>query len=218
MYRGLKLALAALLILVAGALETPGRSATAVQAQALDAEQVAAVQKIARYFNEMRTLEGEFTQIGPKGHISTGVFHISKPGRLRFEYAPPNPFVVVADGTWVAIANSAKETADHYPLSATPLRLVLSEDVDLVEEAKILDVERADGLTRLTLEDKDQMVAGHLVLVFDERKEELQQWIIVDGQGRRTTITLTRVVAGTDPDPALFRVPRREQPTTRSHR
>lgn len=209
MIRGLKLAVAGLLIVVLGSWETPGRTAMAARAEALDPAQIAAIEKIASYFNEMRTLEGEFKQIGPKGHVSTGVFYISKPGQLRFEYEPPNPFVVVADGTWVAIKNNAKDTADHYPLSATPLRLVLSEEVDLVAEAKILDVEQADGMTMLTLEDKDQMVAGHLVLVFDERKDELQQWIIVDGQGRRTTITLTRVVAGTEPDPALFRVPER---------
>jgi outer membrane lipoprotein-sorting protein len=136
---------------------------------------------------------------------------------MRFQYAPPNPFVVVADGTWVTIKNNAKDTADQYPLSATPLRLVLAEEVDLLSEAKILSVEQVDGMTTVTLEDKDQLVPGHLVLIFDEQREELQQWIIVDGQGRRTTISLTEMVAGIDPDPGLFQLdlPTRRTGTTK---
>jgi outer membrane lipoprotein-sorting protein len=112
----------------------------------------------------------------------------------------------VADGTWVTIKNNAKETADQYPLAATPLRLVLADNVDLMKEAAILAVEQSDGVTTLTLEDKDKMVPGQLVLVFDTAKDELQQWVIVDGQGRRTTISLSSLVAGVDPDPRLFRV------------
>lgn len=198
MIRGFKLATAGVMLVAF--------TSIAASAAELSEEQRGAIQQITGYFNGMRTLQGEFMQVGPKGHISTGVFHIAKPGRMRFEYAPPNPFVVVADGTWVTIKNNEKDTADQYPLAATPLRLVLAEEVDLLSEAEILEVEQADGLTTLTLEDKDKLVPGHLVLIFDEQKGELQQWIIVDGQGRRTTISLTDMVAGVEPDPELFRV------------
>jgi outer membrane lipoprotein-sorting protein len=211
MIRGLKLAMAGLMLLAIGSLGTLDRTAAAARADSLSGEQRAAIEQITGYFNSMRTLQGEFLQVGPKGHVSTGQFYIAKPGRMRFEYAPPNPFLVVADGTWVTIKNNARDTADQYPLSATPLRLVLAEEVDLLNEAEILEVEQVDGLTTLTLEDKSKMVPGHLVLIFDDDRNELQQWIIVDGQGRRTTISLNGIVAGIDPDPGLFQVelPRR---------
>jgi len=186
-------------------------------AAALSEDQAAAVQQISQYFNKIKTLQGEFTQIGPKGHVSAGIFYISKPGRLRFEYAPPNPFLVVADGSWVTIKNNARNTADQYPLSATPLRLVLADQVDLLKEAVVKEVERADGLTKLTVEDKDKLVPGHLVLVFDYQKNELQQWIIVDGQGRRTTISLMNIQVDTKPDPQLFvvEIPKKAMPTSK---
>jgi outer membrane lipoprotein-sorting protein len=217
MIRGLKLAAAGLVLAAFASLGVIDSTAVSARADELSDGQRTAIQQITGYFNGMRTLQGEFMQVGPKGHISTGVFHISKPGRMRFQYAPPNPFVVVADGTWVTIKNNAKDTADQYPLSATPLRLVLAEEVDLLSEAKILSVEQVDGMTTVTLEDKDQLVPGHLVLIFDEQREELQQWIIVDGQGRRTTISLTEMVAGIDPDPGLFQLdlPTRRTGTTR---
>lgn len=191
--------------------------AEAAKAATLSDAQASAVQQISTYFNKMKTMQGEFTQVGPKGHVSAGVFYISKPGRLRFEYAPPNPFLVVADGSWVTIKNSVKNTADQYPLSATPLRLVLANKVDLLKEADVKSVETGDGLTRVTVEDKSKMVPGHLELVFDSEKDELQQWIIVDGQGRRTTISLMNIEADTKPDPKLFvvEVPKRENRTSK---
>lgn len=192
---------------LAGALALTGLPAAetaAATAASLSPVQVSALQTLGSYFNAIRDIRGEFTQIGPKGHVSTGVFYISKPGRMRFEYAPPNPFVVVADGTWVTIKNNAKNKADQYPLSATPLRLVLADQVDLMQEADIKSVDVADGLTTVVIEDKDGLVPGQLVLVFDSQRNALQQWVIVDGQGRRTTITLSNIEASKQPDPKLF--------------
>ena len=178
-------------------------------------EQMAALQSLGSYFNTIRDIKGEFTQVGPRGNVSTGVFYISKPGRMRFEYAPPNPFVVVADGTWVTIKNNAKNKADQYPLSATPLRLVLADRVDIMKEADIKSVNVANGLTTVVLEDKDRLVPGQLELVFDNKHNTLQQWVIVDGQGRRTTISLNNIEASNHPDPKLFVV---ELPNTRKPR
>ncbi|MGQ0484677.1 MAG: LolA family protein [Hyphomicrobiales bacterium] len=183
--------------------------AIAVQASAaksieLTSEQTASIQEISSYINGFTTLQGDFTQISPKGNKSTGIFYISKPGKMRFEYAPPNPFLIVADGTWLTVKNRKKEKGDQYPLSQTPLRLVLNQDVDLIRDAKILAYEEADGLATLTLEDKGDSLSGKLVLVFDRKRQALQQWIIVDSKGRQTTVSLANIVAGIDPDPQLF--------------
>ncbi len=141
-----------------------------------------------------------------KGNVSKGVFIISKPGKMRFEYASPNPFIIVSDGTWVTIKNRAKDKAEEYPLSQTPLRLVLDDDIDLLKEANILDVDTKDGLTTITLQDRKKTVPGHLILVYDEARKALQQWVVVDGQGRRTTVSLENIVAGGKPDPDLFKI------------
>jgi outer membrane lipoprotein-sorting protein len=190
-----------------------GGLASAEKTPALTPEQTAAIDEIGNYINGFRTLQGEFTQISPKGTVSKGVFYLSKPGKMRFEYSPPNPFIIVSDGTWVTIKNRAKDKADQYPLSQTPLRLVLDEDVNIYEEADILDVQSGDGIVTVTLEDKKKMVPGHLILSYDEKRKALQQWIVVDGQGRRTTVSLENIVAGLDADPKLFviKVNRRQQ-------
>lgn len=171
----------------------------------MTADQEAAVDEVTTFINDFQTLQGDFTQLSPRGTVSKGVFFLSKPGKMRFEYAEPNPLLIVSDGNWVTIKNRAKDRADQYPLSQTPLRLVLSERIDIKREANILGVEKTEeGLTMVTLEDRKKTVPGYLILVFDTERKALQQWIVVDGQGRRTTVSLENTEAGVKPDPKLF--------------
>lgn len=172
----------------------------------LTPEQAASVKAISAYINSFRSLQGEFVQTGPKGNSVKGVFFLSKPGKMRFEYAPPNPFLIVSDGRWVTIKNQKKDKADQYPLSQTPLRLVLSEKIDLLKETEVLGIDTKDGVTTVALEDRKGAVPGHIVLVYNGETEALERWVVVDGQGRKTTVALQNVVAGVDADPKLFTV------------
>lgn len=180
----------------------PGLAAKPIQ---VTPEQAASIDAISAYINSFKTMQGEFTQISPKGNMSRGVFYIAKPGKMRFEYAPPNPFLIVADGRWLTIKNRAKEKGDQFPLSQTPLRLVLGEKVDIRRDTDIINFEEQDGLTSVTVEDKERSLGGgQLTLVFDQNRQQLQQWVVIDGKGRRTTVSLENVVAGVKADPKLF--------------
>lgn len=191
--------------LAAGLLILPA-SGYAAKVSSLDKQDRAAVSEVADYLTKFRNLQGEFVQVSSKGNVSKGVFYLSKPGKMRFEYASPNPFIIVSDGTWVTIKNRAKETADQYPLSQTPLRLVLDDDIDILHEANVLDVQQDGGLVTLTIQDRKKTVPGHLILVYDAEQKALQQWIVVDGKGRRTTVELQNLVAGVKADPKLFTI------------
>jgi len=206
--------------IVAGPQLVPVTPAIAAPAAQLSAKQIESVQRLTNYFNQLANIKGDFVQVGPKGHVSQGLFYISKPGKLRFEYAPPNPFLVVSDGDYVIITNKTNKKTDYYPLSKTPLQLVLAPKVNLLQEAKVVDVRYQDNLAAITLEDKGTFVSGQLILVFDENKNELLQWIIVDGSGNRTTISLSNVTADVKPDPKLFvfKAPREIQQRTVSDR
>lgn len=171
----------------------------------LTPEQQASVNEVSKYINSFKTMRGEFTQISPKGNTSRGVFFIAKPGKMRFEYAPPNPFLIVSDGTWLTIKNVKKEKGDQFPLSQTPLRLVLSNKVDILKDTDILDFQESDGITSVTLEDKETTLGdGQLTLVYDQNRKALQQWVVIDGKGRRTTVMLENMEAGVETDPKLF--------------
>ncbi|MGH6875157.1 MAG: LolA family protein [Aestuariivirgaceae bacterium] len=173
-------------------------------AMSLSPEETSTIEEISSYFNSFKTLQGEFTQVSPQGRVSAGVFFLSKPGRLRFEYAPPNPFLVVSDGSWVVIENRKQKTTDQYPLAATPLKLLLAEEINLLEQAEIKSVETSEGVSTIAVEDRNKLIPGRLVLVYDNNRKELSQWIVEDARGKRTTISLANLEMGVDPDPKLF--------------
>jgi len=177
-------------------------------APALTAPDRQAVARVSQFFNGFRTMHGDFTQISPRGRVSTGKLVIAKPGRMRFEYTPPHPLVIVSDGTWVAIRNNRKDKVNYYPLSKTPLKMVLAEKVDLLRDARVKKVERTDGLLLITLQANDKGVPGELLLVYDPARNQLQQWTVIDPQGRRTTITLSNLSFNGKVNPKLFRVKR----------
>lgn len=193
---GLALLVAALLILMA--------AGKPLLASSLSPEEKTAVEELSNYFNSFQTLQGEFTQVSPQGRVSAGVFFLSKPGRLRFEYAPPNPFLVVSDGSWVVIENRKQKTTDQYPLAATPLKLLLAKEINLLKEADIKSVETSEGVSTIAVEDRNRAIPGRLVLVFDNNRKELSQWIVEDAKGKRTTISLANLETGVEPDPKLF--------------
>jgi outer membrane lipoprotein-sorting protein len=170
----------------------------------LNADQKRSLQKINAFMNSFQSMKSDFTQISSKGQTAQGTLLISKPGKLRFEYAPPNPMLIVSDGKWLTIKNRVKEKGDQFPLSATPLRLVVSPQVDLAAETDVIGYESKDGITSISLADRKSNLGGFIVLVFDEQRGQLQQWIIVDGKDRRTTVQLANIETGGKFDPKLF--------------
>jgi len=170
----------------------------------LSQTQLAAVNEISRYFNSIRSMKGEFTQIGPRGRVSSGIFYIVKPGRMRFEYAPPNPLLVVSDGSWLYVKNRKRNRVDSYPLTTTPLRLILDQKVNFFRETEIQSVSETPELTTVTVKDTSAFASGSLVLVFDKVKQVLQQWVVVDERGRRTVVSLSNIENGIRANPKLF--------------
>lgn len=188
-----------------------GVSAPALANAQLNEQDQAALQQLNTYLNAIQGMSGEFTQTSPRGQVASGVFYISKPGKMRFEYAPPSPLLVVSDGDWVTVKNLARKSDDQYPLSTTPLKLVLADRVNLLEQAVILSVEHRDNLSAITMQEKDQLVAGQLTMVFDRASNELVQWIIIDGKGQRTSVELANVDKSAQPNPQLFVVKRSKE-------
>lgn len=181
------------------------------QAAPLAPQDRADVDRITGYLNSIDHLQGGFLQVGPDGSITEGMFYLRRPGRLRFEYAPPTELVVVADGTWV-IVKEEDYTAQRYPIGATPLNLLLASDVDLGKSSDVREVKREPGLLRVTLADPSGEAPGDLTLVFDEPQLQLRQWIVRDAQGLQTTIALRNIERGIKADNALFVVRDEQRP------
>ena len=180
--------------------------AAKVQAIAITPDIKASVVKINAYFNSFQTLRGELVQTSPRGRSAKGVFFIAKPGKLRFEVEPPTPYIMASDGKWLTLTNKKMNKGDQFPLSKTPLRLLVSNQLDLLKEADVISFAQDGGITTIALSDKKGSIPGQIVLVFDETQDVLQQWIIIDGKGQRTTVALANIEKDVKINPKLFAV------------
>jgi len=198
----------ALSIAVAAALSLLAFTAPVRAQTAFSEEQIADLQRVNEYLNGLGHLTGRFIQVSDTGGgFSEGTFYMAERTRLRFEYAPPIPLTFISDGGFVGIVNSELETTSQYPIGATPLRVLLRRNVDLTEDAQISAVERLPGQLRVVASEEDGIAQGELTMVFSIPGIELRQWIIVDAQGRRTTVALRDVQEVGELDGDLFRFP-----------
>ena len=146
---------------------------------------------ISKYLNGMKTATGEFTQINDDGTISTGQIYIKRPGRVRFEYNPPEKTLVVADGDTVGIIDPKSNTGpEAYPLNRTPLKIILARNVNLARENMVVG-HKSDGTsTTIRAQDPEHPEYGNIELVFTSNPVELRQWVINDDAGSQTTVIL----------------------------
>lgn len=162
-------------------------------------------QEIADHFSSVKTMTGEFVQFGPRGEQTGGKFFIERPGRIRFNYEAPSAFRVVSDGKSVVISNKKLKTADLYPLSKTPLKLLLDERIDISGE-RVQNVSEEDDLTTITLADKTVFGNSTITMMFDPQSYDLRQWTIRDAQGKDTTVMIFNVQQGVAFDPKIFEI------------
>lgn len=176
----------------------------------LDPKQIELVKKVGGYFNDLQTLRGTFVQTASDNKRLRGKFFVKKPGQLRFEYNPPSKQLIVSNGQQLAIQDLDLGTDDRLALEQTVFRILLRKDVDLLRDARILDVQESDDLIVLSMQDKSPDTSGRIRLFMTKAPTlELKEWVTVDAQGE-TRVELTGVTKGEELDAALFKI---ESPT-----
>jgi len=179
-------------------------SVSQAYAAALTAQDVTDLNKISAYLNAIKSMQASFVQVGPNGELDQGMIYARKPGRLRFEYAPPSPYLIVSDGVTIAVANSKLRTVDRYPLIENPLNIILRENIDLAKDQRVAAVDRQAGTLRVTASEKSGPLKGQVTLIFAYPATELRQWIITDAQGLQTMIALKNTKTEVTLPPELF--------------
>ena len=148
-------------------------------------------------------------QIGPSGQQTGGKFFIERPGKIRFNYDPPSPISVISDGKSVVIGNSKLDTWNLYPLSTTPLKLLLSDHIDL-SGRMVKSVKQGPDLTTIVLGDRSVFGNSTITMMFDPTSYELKQWTITDAQGKDTTVMIYNVQTGVQLAGSMFNIPYNE--------
>jgi outer membrane lipoprotein-sorting protein len=163
---------------------------------------------ISRYLNTIAQATSDFTQVNDDGSLSTGRFFIKRPGRMRFEYNPPEKLLVMAGGSQVGIfdGKSNVQRAERYPLRRTPLNLILERNVNLAARNMVVGHEFDGTSTVVIAQDPENPEYGTIQLKFTSNPIELRQWIVTDGQGAKTTVILGQLQKAENLSSTLFNI------------
>lgn len=152
---------------------------------------------LSKYLNGLSTVVSDFTQVNADGTIATGKLFIRRPGRVRFEYAPPDKSLVIAGGSQVAIFDAkSNQPPEQYPLARTPLNLILAANINLGRAKMVVGHKQVENTTRVVAQDPENPSYGTIELVFTASPVELRQWIITDDAGSKTTVILGEMKKG----------------------
>ena len=185
----------------------PRRNVPANIFGSFDANQKAQAAKVSSYLSSLQTLVGNFVQVGPDGTKIKGDFYIQKPGKVRFEYDPPSPIAIIADGSSLAVRDTKLATQDIYPLSQTPLRFLLSDRIDLLKDTNVVSVTADDLFISVTIEEKQALIGtSRLMLMIGAKDGQLKQWTVTDPQGYDTTVAVYNVDTSKKLDPGMFKI------------
>ncbi len=178
--------------------------ATAEKAPPLTPADRADLVRAQKYLNGIGTLQSRFLQASSNGAYAEGTLTLSRPGKMRLEYDPPVPMLIVADGTWLIYKDLELDQISYLPLNSTPAGIIVREKMSFFDdEVTVMKVERGPGVLAVTVTGKDPD-EGTMTLVFSDKPLALKKWIVVDPQGVKTSVSLLSSRYGMSVDSKLF--------------
>jgi outer membrane lipoprotein-sorting protein len=169
----------------------------------LTSQDSADLQRIAAYLSSIRTMYARFQQVSSGGGTATGQLWMARPGRMRFEYDPPSPVLLLADMFYVYYIDKDLVEMSKVGLKSTPAWLLLRDPITF-SDLVVTRFERSANALRITVVEKAEPDNGSLTMVFSDRPLALRQWTIVDQQRKATTVSLSNEQFGMALDPKLF--------------
>jgi outer membrane lipoprotein-sorting protein len=160
--------------------------------------------RLLDYLNGIDTLKSHFVQVSSNGTYAEGELYVHRPGRMRFEYDPPHPALLIANGVTLLYYDRELQQATFLPLWETPLWFLIREHIDLEEGVELQAIERRAGTIRVTLQLSEESSEGQVTLIFSDRPVALHSWEIQDAQGILTQVALVNPDFGATVDSSLF--------------
>lgn len=192
------LALAAPVVSVAA--PPPAAPAAAIDPQVEQA--VAALRAIT-------TLQADFVQTDRNGQRLTGVLSMQRPGKIRFQYQPGIPLLIVSDGSALTLIDYEVRQVQRWPIKNSPLGALLDPNKDVARFATLNPTGHSEVIS-LDVRDPRHPEYGSITMIMLKKPGapgglELNSWVALDSQNRRTTVRLSNQRYGVALPSNIFR-------------
>ncbi|WP_053005829.1 LolA family protein [Kiloniella spongiae] len=171
----------------------------------LSPDEVSIVRRVEGYLNDLKSVSARFIQISSNGSLSEGKVSIQRPGQMRFEYDPPVPIIMIANGATLLYFDKKLKQSTYLPLWKTPLWFLIREKVELHKDIQILSAQESDSTIQLELKAEGESDGTQMTLLFSDNPISLRKWEVVDAQGITTQVSLINPVYDTTIDEDIFK-------------
>jgi len=190
--------------IAARAQSTANSQATTKPQATANPQDRADIARVEAYLNGVKTLHARFLQVAPDGGTTEGQAWLQRPGRMRFQYDPPSPFLLVGGHGLLVFHDSQLKQTSNIPLGQTPLGLLLQDNLRLSGDVTVARIARAPGQLQVTIYRTATPQDGQITLIFADSPLVLRSWIVTDAQRRETRVTLYDAQVGGNFDQKLF--------------
>lgn len=162
------------------------------------------IDRVQKYLSSLSTIVADFTQTAPDGTLATGTFYMQRPGMMRWQYNPPTPVLMVADGYKLTYYDYELEQVNYIKLDETVISFLAQDIISFDKNVGIRGVEEKDGVIRVTLAHRDKPDEGELTLEFADKPIQIRNMVVRDATQQTTTVSLNKAKYGVKLDKSLF--------------
>lgn len=151
--------------------------------------------RVQQHLTAMTSLTADFAQTDRRGQVQSGRLTLRQPGRIRFQYAPGIPLLIVADGSSLTLIDYEVRQVQRWPVRNSPLAVLIDPEANLIRYGRLSDTGSAETIS-VEVRDPARPEYGMITMVFtrDARGPgglNLYGWVALDAQRNRTSIRLT---------------------------
>ena len=160
------------------------------------------------WFNKIRTISADFVQVASDGTTVEGRLAFRRPSSMKITYGKGDELQLITSSVWLHVDRPDERLLTSYPISETPLSLILADKVSLRPdgyETRVLPT--IAGIVRIQIGKDDGEGAGRLTLEFSEKPFQFRRWIVLDSAGIETSVTLQNIVYDQPIANEVFRLP-----------
>ena len=169
---------------------------------------VNSVERAEAWFNTIETISADFTQVASDGTTAEGRLLFRRPSSMKITYGDGGDLRLITTKIWLHVDRPNEKLLTSYPLSETPLSLILAAKVllrlDGYETRVMLS---SSSILKITIAKSEGRGAGVLTLEFSKKPFQFRRWTVVDAAGVETSVTLQNIVFDSPIPNAAFTLP-----------
>jgi outer membrane lipoprotein-sorting protein len=155
----------------------------------LSAADQADVARVETYLNGIQTVSARFLQASSDGNVVQGTFQLQRPGKMRVQYDPPDPLLMIASGIWLTVYDPELKQTTYLPIDSTPAYFLVKNQIT-PKDITVTKVEHGKDSLRVTLHQAGHPDQGRLTLVFSDKPLQLKKWTVTDPSGKTIDVAL----------------------------